>query len=63
MGKLVSKTLRKKAEELYKLYPQKFSTDFDHNKKVLKDMNIFQSKGPRNIVAGLLVKLAKGTEL
>jgi small subunit ribosomal protein S17e len=55
--------LRRKAEELYKLYPEKFSTDFDHNKQALKEMNIFQSKGPRNIVAGLMVKLAQEKEL
>jgi len=63
LGKLVSKILRHKADELYKAYPQKFSTDFDKNKAVLKEMNIFPTKGPRNIVAGIIVKLAKGQEL
>ena len=51
--------LRKKAHELYEAFPDKFSTDFDQNKQVLKDMDFFPSKIPRNIVAGLIVKLAK----
>lgn len=63
MGKLSSKVLRKKARELYESYPDKFSTDFDHNKQVLKEMEVFPNKTPRNIVAGLIVKLAKGKAL
>jgi len=59
LGKQSSKILRKKAHELYEAFPDKFSTDFDQNKQVLKDMDVFPSKIPRNIVAGLIVKLAK----
>lgn len=55
----MSKILRKKAKELYKHFPKKFSTDFEKNKDVLKEMDIFPTKGPRNIVAGLICKLAE----
>jgi ribosomal protein S17E len=63
LGKLVSKILRHKAAEIYGSYPEKFTTDFDNNKQVLRKMDIFPTKGPRNIVAGIIVKLAKGQEL
>lgn len=59
----MNKILRKKAKELFELYPDKFSNDFEHNKQVLKEMDIFPTKTPRNIVAGLIVKLAKEEKL
>ena len=58
MGKLSNKILRKQAKEIYELYPDKFTNDFEHNKKSLNELQIFKSKTSRNIVAGLLVKLA-----
>lgn len=58
MGKLSNKILRKKAKEIYELYSDNFSTDFVQNKKFLESLSIFSSKTSRNIVAGLLVKLA-----
>ena len=45
------------------LYPEKFTPDFDNNKKILEGMNIFYSTISRNIVAGILVKLAVQEEL
>ena len=58
MGKLSNKVLRKKAREIYALYSDKLSTDFVQNKKFLDSLDIFPSKVSRNLVAGLLVKLA-----
>ena len=58
MGKLSNKVLRKKAQEIYDLYSDKFSVDFEQNKKFLESLGIFPSKVSRNIVAGLLVKLS-----
>ncbi|MBS3060032.1 MAG: 30S ribosomal protein S17e [DPANN group archaeon] len=58
MGKQRSKILRRKTEELYKMFPQDFSTDFEKNKDSLNKLRIFQSKISRNISAGYLVKLA-----
>jgi small subunit ribosomal protein S17e len=51
--------LRRKAEELYKMFPDKFSKDYESNKKILDSMKIFQNKIDRNIIAGYMVKLAQ----
>ena len=63
MGKQRSKILYRKAQELYDLYPEKFTNDFEENKKVLKEMEVFPNKVSRNIAAGILVKVATGKEL
>jgi len=59
LGKQRSKVLRRKAEELYKMFPDKFSKDYESNKRVLDSMKIFQNKIDRNIIAGYMVKLAQ----
>lgn len=59
MGKTVSKVLRHQAAQLYEMYKDKFSTEFDRNKNALKELGIYQSKVNRDIVAGILCKLAK----
>ena len=59
MGKQRSKVLRRKAQEIYKMFPDKFSTEYEKNKKALNEMNIVQNKIDRNIVAGVIVKLAE----
>ncbi len=48
-----------KLKELKKRFPDNFNTDFEHNKKVLQEMGVFQSKSRRNIAAGFLVRLSK----
>jgi len=58
MGKKSTKSLRRKAQEIYNLYPDRFTTDFEHNKKSLDELEIFTGKLSRNLVAGLLVTLA-----
>jgi len=59
MGKLSNKVLRKRAKEIYDLYADKLSTDFEQNKKFLDSLGVFQSKVSRNVVAGLLVRLSR----
>jgi ribosomal protein S17E len=59
LGKQRSKVLRRKAQEIYKMFPDKFSTEYEKNKKALNEMKIFQNKIDRNIVAGVIVKLAE----
>ncbi len=58
MGKLSNKVLRRKAAEIYELYSDKISTDFENNKRFLDSLGVFSSKTSRNVVAGLLVKMA-----
>jgi len=59
LGKQRSKILTKKAEEIYKIFPDRFTTDFEENKKALNELKIFTTKIDRNIIAGHLVKLVK----
>lgn len=59
MGKQRSKVLRRKAEEIYNMFKDKFSTDYEKNKKALNEMKIFPNKIDRNIIAGVIVKLAE----
>jgi ribosomal protein S17E len=59
MGKQVSKVLRRKAKQLYELHKDKFSSDFEQNKKALEELNIAMTKIDKNILAGVLVKLAE----
>ncbi len=59
MGKQRNTSLTNKIKELKRRFPDKFTTDFEHNKQVLKEMGVFQSKTPRNIAAGYLVRLSK----
>lgn len=63
LGKQRSKVLRRKAREIYETFPDRFSTDVEENKKALEELQIFTSKTERNIVAGILIKLAKPKEL
>lgn len=41
------------------MFPEKFSKDFENNKKVLDGMKILHTKIDRNIIAGYMVKLAQ----
>ena len=45
------------------MFPDKFGTDFEKNKTALKELDLFTSKTDRNIVAGVIVKLARPKEL
>ncbi len=67
MGKRSSKILKNKAKEIYKKFPDEITEDFQKNKDFLKELKIFDySKTDRNIVAGMLCRLASeeivGTE-
>lgn len=59
MGKQRSKVLRRKAEEIFKMLPEKFSPDFGKNKLALQELNLFSSKTDRDIVAGVITNLSK----
>lgn len=42
------------AEEILKKYPNKFTTDFDENKKLVEEVVIISSKTLRNKLAGYI---------
>lgn len=64
MGKIRSKKILRIANDLLERHKDKFSTDFQHNKEVLKELDPPQipSKKIRNIIAGYLVRELKKAE-
>lgn len=47
------------ALEIYGRYPDKVSTNFDENKKLVNELLISRSKTVRNMVAGYLTRLKR----
>ncbi len=50
---------RRLAQKLLEMYPERFTTDFNANKKVLADLTTVSSKKMRNVVAGYICRLKK----
>ncbi len=66
MGKVRIRLVKRTARELLEKYPDLFTTDFEHNKEVVKRLINIKSKRIRNRIAGYithLVKLRKKREL
>ncbi len=59
MGRIKTRMIKNLGKKLVKMYPDKFTTDFGHNKAVLKELGIIDSKKVRNKVAGYIVRLKK----
>jgi len=60
LGKQRSGVLKTKAKKIYKILKDQFNEEFEHNKKVLKDLHLFDySPRERNLVAGFVTKLFK----
>ncbi|PIU21610.1 MAG: 30S ribosomal protein S17e [Candidatus Diapherotrites archaeon CG08_land_8_20_14_0_20_34_12] len=57
MGKAISKAIKAKAENLLELIGDRFSADFDKNKKVLQQLEMPYSKEERNVIAGYITRL------
>jgi len=47
------------ALEIYSRYPDKVSTDFEENKKLVNELLLSRSKTVRNMVAGYLTRLKR----
>jgi small subunit ribosomal protein S17e len=60
MGKRRTSSVSRIAIRLIKDYPERFTTNYDENKKVLDELIYFPSKVLRNKVAGYIVRLKKG---
>jgi small subunit ribosomal protein S17e len=60
MGKRRTSSVSRIAIKLIKDYPERFTTNYDENKKVLDELIYFPSKVLRNKVAGYIVRLKKG---
>jgi small subunit ribosomal protein S17e len=50
------------SEALLRRYPDKFTADYETNKKILEEIAVIPSKQLRNHVAGYISKVLKGEE-
>ncbi len=57
MGKVRQEHVKQKARELLKLYPDKFTTDFQNNKKMVEESVHIYSTRLRNRIAGYITRL------
>lgn len=57
LGKVRPEHVKKFARELVELYPDKFSTDFQNNKKVVESLAQIYSAKLRNRIAGYITRL------
>lgn len=56
MGNIRPTYIKRVAIELVERFPEKFTEDFDHNKKMVSELADFQGKSLRNRVAGYVTR-------
>lgn len=56
MGNIRPTYIKRVAIELVKLYPNEFTTDFDHNKKMVSELTDVRSNMMRNRIAGYVTR-------
>ncbi|MEM4441185.1 MAG: 30S ribosomal protein S17e [Desulfurococcaceae archaeon] len=57
MGKVRTKLVKRIARELLEKYPDMFTRDFEHNKRMVAKLAIVPSKKLRNRIAGYITHL------
>jgi small subunit ribosomal protein S17e len=57
LGNVRSEKVKRVARELFDKYPNRFTTDFEENKKLLESLVSTPSKSLRNTVAGYITRL------
>ena len=57
MGKVRNETIKKFARSIIEKYPERFTKDFESNKKLLDEVADIQSKKLRNQIAGYVTSL------
>ncbi len=62
MGRIKPKFVKINARRLIEKYEDKFNDDFEHNKQVIKEMNLISSKKIINQLAGYITRLIKRKE-
>lgn len=62
MGKVRSTLVKRTAKGVIKRFPERFSHDFEKNKKAVEELLEFPSKRMRNMVAGYVTRLLSGEE-
>lgn len=59
MGRIKTTQIKRTGRKLMDLYGEKFSPDFEHNKKVVTEVAKIPSKKLRNVTAGYVTRLVK----
>ena len=62
MGKVRPEQVKKIARELVRRYPDKFTTDFENNKKLVESLTKVSSTRLRNRIAGYITRLLTITQ-
>ncbi|MCJ7478769.1 MAG: 30S ribosomal protein S17e [Candidatus Nanohaloarchaeota archaeon QJJ-7] len=57
MGRVRPRHVKRLSRQLVEEHEDRFEEDFDHNKEVLKDMELVDSKKLRNRVAGYIISV------
>ena len=57
MGKVRTEHVKRMARELVERFPEKFTTDFENNKKLVESLTNISSKKLRNRIAGYTTRL------
>ncbi len=63
MGKVRPERVKSIARELVKRYPDKFTTDFEDNKKLVESLVNISSTKLRNRIAGYITRLLAVTHI
>ncbi|NVM01093.1 MAG: 30S ribosomal protein S17e [Candidatus Helarchaeota archaeon] len=56
-GKVRTETIKRLSTQIYEKFPSKFTTDFEHNKNILKKVTNYTSKRFRNKIAGYITRI------
>jgi small subunit ribosomal protein S17e len=59
MGRIRGKPIKNLAKKFVEFYPDKFSNNFEDNKKMLDSFELLKDKSTRNKVAGYIVDVVK----
>lgn len=63
MGRIKTTLIKRTANTLIKKYPEKFTEDFEKNKKIVAELASIPSKKLRNVIAGYTARLTKKQKL
>ncbi len=59
MGRIKTTLIKRHTKKLMKVYKDKFSNDFEHNKQLVAELAEVKSKKLRNVMAGYATRLVK----
>ncbi|MEM7826233.1 MAG: 30S ribosomal protein S17e [Candidatus Aenigmatarchaeota archaeon] len=62
MGRIKTSFIKRIAKDLLEKNPEKFSSDFETNKRMVEELIDIKSKKIRNVVAGYITSLKKRAE-